>query len=619
MLIAELSAPAVVACLREWWRPIATAVLLCAAMLLLGPSDPLDRRLSDRLLVRQALPADPALLVVEIDPADLRATGGPPISRTMLTRVLDRLAAGGAQRVLADLVLTVPLDPAIDSQLAAAMARLGPERLALVSAVNPGDRPYPAFARHAAVLDGRLTPDADSWHRRIGYGDARWGANPAIWLATGRLDPAPVALDLRIAPQTVERRSVGQLLASEDRLDGRLVIISASPEIAPTRAMLPLNQAASRGGVLAVATHAVLHGYPAMQARGALWNGGLLVLGVVLGFAAVLATRSGRMLVLLLLAGGSVLFTLSLAIGRAYAVEVFPARVLATFLVMANVTLVQRLRILPMMASFLRGDVTPEEAWAWRSWEHSSHPALLFSADGRIRRFNPASAELVARHGDRLAPLCAPRLGERAEELSLTGPDGAENWFLLDWPDPRIAMVILRDNTAAQTAQLALQRQLLTDELTGRANRRGFDHALHAAAGTGGAYAVFFLDMNGFKGVNDTHGHDAGDELLVLTASRLAALVRPQDTVARLGGDEFAVVLSGGIDSVRARDLVGAMRRALAEPCWLSSVQARVAVGAAVGYAVSDDDGAVAEPAELLRRADKAMYRDKLRSKLKAA
>lgn len=605
--------------LREWWRPITTAILLCAAMLLLGPSDPLDRRLSDRLLVRQALPADPALLVVEIDAQDMRDSGGPPISRAMLAQMLDRLADGGARRVMIDLLLTEPLDPALDARAAAAMARLGPDRLALVTGVNSGDRPYAAFARHAVVVDGRLTPDSDSWHRRIGYVDAGWGGNPGTWLAQGRLDPAPVALDLRIAPRSIERRSAGELLASRDALTDRIVVISASPQVAPSRAMLPLNQAASRGAVFAVAGHSVLHGYPELQERGAFWNGALQVLGIALGFACALAARSGRMLVVTLVAGGAVLFTLSLSIGRGFAVEVFPARVLGTFLVMANVTLIQRLRILPMMASFLRGDVTPEEVWAWRSWEGASHPVLLLSADGRIKRHNPAAAELVARYGQRLVPLCVPRLGERAEALSLIGPDGAERSFLLDWPDARIAMVVLRDNTAAQAAQDALQRQLLTDELTGKANRRGFDHALNAAAISGAGYGVFFIDMNGFKAVNDTHGHDAGDELLVLTASRLSALVRPEDTVARLGGDEFAVIVHGEIDGARARDLVGAMRRAIAEPCWLSSVQTTVTVGAAVGHAVSSEDGEGLAPAELLRRADKAMYRDKLRSKLKVA
>lgn len=91
--------------------------MLCLAMLLIGPSDPLDRRLSDRLLVRQALPAEPALLVVEINAADMRAYGGPPISRALLARMLDRLAEGGARRVLVDLILTEPLDAGVDRQL----------------------------------------------------------------------------------------------------------------------------------------------------------------------------------------------------------------------------------------------------------------------------------------------------------------------------------------------------------------------------------------------------------------------------------------------------------------------------------------------------------------------
>ena len=238
-----------------------------------------------------------------------------------------------------------------------------------------------------------------------------------------------------------------------------------------------------------------------------------------------------------------------------------PARLIACFVVMANVTLVQRLRIVPMMSSFLRGDITPEEVWAWRGWEASGHPALLLGADGRIKRSNQAAAALAMRHGEALAPLCSPRLGERRQFVRLSDEQGAERHYQLDWPFAHIPIAVLRDNTEAELAQRALERQLLTDELTGKANRRGFDYALDRAGHGGGGYGVFFLDMNGFKTVNDTHGHDAGDELLVVTAQRLAGLIGPQDTVARLGGDEFAVVIADLTSDARAAEPRPAIRR----------------------------------------------------------
>ncbi len=121
--------------------------------------------------------------------------------------------------------------------------------------------------------------------------------------------------------------------------------------------------------------------------------------------------------------------------------------------------------------------------------------------------------------------------------------------------------------------------------------------------------------MNGFKAVNDTHGHDAGDELLVITAARIAAQLRPGDTVARLGGDEFALLLPGIDDENRASDLGRRLVEAISEPIDLA--EGRVKVGAAIGMAVAK--GAGEDSSELLRIADKAMYRDKLRSKLALA
>ncbi|MEY4951680.1 MAG: putative diguanylate cyclase YeaP, partial [Pseudomonadota bacterium] len=302
---------------------------------------------------------------------------------------------------------------------------------------------------------------------------------------------------------------------------------------------------------------------------------------------------------------------------RVLAIEIFPFRTLGVFLMMVNVTLIQRLRISPMMGSFLRGDLSPEEVWAWRSHEQSANPALLLSFDGRIKRFNPAAAELAALHGERLALACLPKLGAKAETLSLEDPNKGLRTFEAEWPNAHAPIVILRDVTDAESQANALRRQLLTDELTGTANRRGFDNALQLASASDQPYAVYFLDMNGFKAVNDTHGHDAGDELLVRTARRLSGCVRPSDTVARLGGDEFAIVVNGTIGEMQAAKLAEKLAAAIDAPFQLDTSLCEVGLGVAVGYARSEEIGN--DPAELLRRADKAMYRDKLRGKLKAA
>ncbi len=601
--------------IREWWRPMVTAAVLCLAILVLGPSSAADRKLSDRILVAQQTAADADILRITSTPADVRRFGGPTLSREGLATLLERLAGAGVKRVLIDNFLAEPMSGPADRRIEAAMARLGKDRLAIVTATSLQDLPWEVFARHATLVDSRLTPDADGWHRVIGRDDTPRGANPAIWLATGHSDKANVPLDLRIARDNYETRTVGEVVDGKVRLDGRTVIFSPGPLVAPTRAMLPFMSSGDRSIVFAVATQSVRQGYPAKRETGLLAGKILLLAGIALGFLCAIAARSGNAFVMMALAAVVILLSACIAIGRSYAVEIYPAQLVAIFAVMANVTLVQRLKVIPMMSSFLRGDMSPEELWAWRSWEGAQIPAVLLSADGRIKRSNGAAAAIVARHGKAIPRACVPALGERAEFASFDLGDGEQVHYQLDWPISHVLLVVLRDNTEAEQAQRTLEAQLYTDELTGRTNRRGFDRALNQAAGGQQPYALFFIDMNGFKAVNDTHGHDAGDELLVITAARIAAQLRPGDTVARLGGDEFALLLPGIDDENRASDLGRRLVEAISEPIDLA--EGRVKVGAAIGMAVAK--GAGEDSSELLRIADKAMYRDKLRSKLALA
>ncbi|MGH8895243.1 MAG: putative bifunctional diguanylate cyclase/phosphodiesterase, partial [Actinomycetes bacterium] len=148
------------------------------------------------------------------------------------------------------------------------------------------------------------------------------------------------------------------------------------------------------------------------------------------------------------------------------------------------------------------------------------------------------------------------------------------------------------------------------DALTALPNRTLFldrvEQAVIRAQRSGATLAVLFLDLDGFKGVNDRFGHAEGDELLKAVAERLLGCVRAEDSVARLGGDEFAVLVEG-VDDVRELDalcqrLLGALRREI------TIVGHDVVVGASIGVALADrhDDAA-----GLLRNADMAMYRAK--------
>lgn len=165
-----------------------------------------------------------------------------------------------------------------------------------------------------------------------------------------------------------------------------------------------------------------------------------------------------------------------------------------------------------------------------------------------------------------------------------------------------------RDITERKEIEDRIRRSANYDHLTGLPNRSLFreriEHETRHAARTGLPMALLFLDLDGFKDVNDRLGHEAGDQLLQEVAHRISACVRDTDTVARLGGDEFTVVLTEVTQPDKVDALCAKMLSELDKPFMLEAGEARIS--ASIGIAMYPDDGAT--PDELLRQADAAMY-----------
>jgi diguanylate cyclase (GGDEF)-like protein len=208
----------------------------------------------------------------------------------------------------------------------------------------------------------------------------------------------------------------------------------------------------------------------------------------------------------------------------------------------------------------------------------------------------------------------------RRLELRLRHRDGGWRWVeavgtnLLADPDVGGIVTNARDITERKRLGEELAHQAFHDRLTGLPNRALFldrlEHALARAARGSDPLAVLFLDLDGFKIVNDTLGHDQGDALLATVAGRLRGCVRPGDTVARLGGDEFTVLLEGA-NADAAVQVAERIARRLQLPIQLDGHE--LIVGTSVGLALraGPDD----RPDELLRDADVAMYAAKQRGK----
>jgi diguanylate cyclase (GGDEF)-like protein len=148
------------------------------------------------------------------------------------------------------------------------------------------------------------------------------------------------------------------------------------------------------------------------------------------------------------------------------------------------------------------------------------------------------------------------------------------------------------------------------DMLTGLANRALFydrtEHAIEGADRTGEALAVLFVDLDGFKLINDDHGHAVGDSVLIEVAARLRTCARQSDTIGRLGGDEFAILVERMADPHDAERFADRIIQALAEPMEIGDASVTVTVSASVGVALRRRQHVRAD--DLLLDADHAMY-----------
>jgi diguanylate cyclase (GGDEF)-like protein/PAS domain S-box-containing protein len=202
-------------------------------------------------------------------------------------------------------------------------------------------------------------------------------------------------------------------------------------------------------------------------------------------------------------------------------------------------------------------------------------------------------------------------------ELRARHDDGSWRWLeatatnLLADPAVHGIAIQLRDVSERRRYEDDLRHRALHDTLTGLPNRTLLLDRMEVAIGRSArearSIAVFFVDLDTFKEVNDTLGHPAGDEVLVGVARRLTATARGEDTVARFGGDEFVMVLEHDQPIEWIMEFAERLRSVFREP--IRAGRRLVPVTASIGIAVST--GTTSTPETLLRNADAAMYRAK--------
>lgn len=264
-------------------------------------------------------------------------------------------------------------------------------------------------------------------------------------------------------------------------------------------------------------------------------------------------------------------------------------------------------------------------------FENAETGIFVIACDGRLQSWNPALGrilgltaapdegchpELSALLGDRDGRITG-LIGQAFERQSAVTADLEVNerghdtrWvsLVLNPIEEGLLQGVMSDITERKQAEFRAQALAERDALTGLWNRRGLERHIAALAPgrrTGTGLALLLLDLDGFKQVNDSYGHEAGDVVLREVATQITAVVRHDDVVARLGGDEFVLVLRG-IGSPDGATVVGnKLVAALGRPIPLAHGRC-ARIGASVGIAFSPDRK---EPLEsLLHRADMAMY-----------
>jgi diguanylate cyclase (GGDEF)-like protein/PAS domain S-box-containing protein len=621
-------------------RRLASACAAVGMILVIstGVLNSLEQRLSDAWFSIANVAPSGKTIIVTTDRVAARHDAGVRMPRRELAEVLLKLDAAGVNRILIELGLAEQTSDSDDEYLEQVLTRLGPKIGISLWAIVSGSGKEARwrrtglnerFARLVALTASDIALDYDAQVRKSGIENA--GLPPmmssSVWLSntnpSGKVFRIDFGIDLERLP-VVDAESILLRGAESGVFHGANVIIGSHSSTTGYGISVPHYRELRRPQITALATETLLLGRQLREIPATVSSLGVVVL------AALVALWCLRLNVVA--SAGLVVGVASCAIGAGAQLQVSvgviapTASAIAAALIgfaAAQVTAHPALERLRQAARAAFGGIDLRLAGVL---DDTPDGLLTFDSNGVLLSINSAARHLfgldtMGEPGDYTlsgifgpqaeAVLAATRTKQNARVLTTTRRDGVERRLELavsatPTEQGSIGVATVRDVTEQQAQIDALNRIATRDALTGVLNRRAFEQILEATcAGVAVQSALLVCDLDGFKLVNDTFGHQAGDTLLREIASRLIQEAGPNAVVARLGGDEFAIVVphaSEILAAMTARRLVAAV----SQPIQIGVRHATV--GVSIGIALSS---AHAEPRALFDGADEAMYRAK--------
>jgi diguanylate cyclase (GGDEF)-like protein/PAS domain S-box-containing protein len=577
------------------------------------------------------------IVIVGIDAASLAALNEWPWPRRHHARLLQMLRPAAPKSLFIDIDFSSRTTDYDDALLERALADWQDTPVYLAShfqALSGADstltvtRPLPRFAAHAELASVILEPGADGLVRDM---RSSWDVDGETLrsifahetpLPTGTVVPIDFSIDAS-SFEYVSFIDVANGRIDSAALRGKTVYVGPTAIELGDNVTVPVHRTLPGVVVQAFATESVREGLPRRLPPG-FYAAGLAL--ATLACALLFGRRGWRTNAVAVAAGIAALAAATVllyAAGRVVLdVAPFALVLTATFVAATSRSLdEQTWRALTLALGLKRRDAL------LRSVVDSSTDAIVcIDAQGTIRTANPATARIL---GCAHAALLDANLAEFMPGLksdvemgleSLTGTPLERTAHVADGhklpveitlsrvaTEEGLFTAIVRDVSERQAHERALEHQATHDPLTGLPNRTALARYLGSLLGHASArerVALLMLDLSRFKEVNDTLGHDVGDEVLSEVARRFSAQLTGRTFISRIGGDEFAVVLAGVAGHDAIEELAKRLIESLRAP--IDSRGIAIEVGVNIGIGVAPDHGL--DSRELLRHADVAMY-----------